>query len=205
MQKERGGINHPNFQNLKGKISGQLTINTFINKPKLNGKTQWLWECTCSCGNVIYVRTSRLNGVEAKQERCKICQHKINSKNRVLSNYKQIRNFLFGQYKQKAKSRNYNFDLTFEQFDKLIQKDCYYCGQNPEEHKGDLIRLQEIVPFKRNGIDRINSSKGYSMNNIVPCCTMCNFAKLHYSIEEFETWLKRLYNYQKEVKQLNVF
>lgn len=43
----------------------------------------------------------------------------------------------------------------------MIQQNCYYCGQEPEIHKGDLIRLQEKEPFKRNGIDRIDSNEGY--------------------------------------------
>lgn len=205
MQKIRGGVNHPNFQDLTGKINGQLTIVKYVNRPKPNGKAQWLWECNCSCGETIYVRTARLNGTEASQERCKKCQYKINSKNRVLLNYMQIRNFLYFQYQQKAKKRNNEFNISFEDFDKMIQQNCYYCGQAPEAHKGDLIRLQEKEPFKRNGIDRVDSNKGYTLDNIVPCCTMCNFAKLHYSIDEFSEWLKKLYKYQTKVKQLNVF
>ncbi len=205
MKNQRGGIKHPKFQNLQGLIKGELTIVKYVNKPKSTGKAHWLWECNCICGNVIYVRTARLNGTEASQERCKKCQNKINSKNRVLSNYMQIRNFLYGHYKQKAKKRNYEFSLDFDHFDSLIQKNCYYCNQKPEEHKGDLIRLQEKIPFKRNGIDRKDNNIGYTIENSVPCCTMCNFAKLNFSLEEFSNWLQRLYNYQKEVKQLNVF
>lgn len=204
MENQRGGTSHPQFQDLKGKINGQLKINKFVNRHKENGKSQWLWECNCNCGEIIYVRTSRLNGIEASQERCKKCQHKINSKNRVLSDYKQIRNFLFGHYKRKAKFRNYEFSLNFEQFDKLIQCDCYYCGREPEIHKGDLRRLQEKEPFKRNGIDRSNNDLGYTVENSVPCCTMCNFAKLNFSIDEFSNWLKRLINYQKINKTLKI-
>lgn len=70
MQKLRSGINHPNFQDLTGKVNGQLTIVKYVNRPKPDGKAQWLWECNCSCGETIYVRTARLNGTETSQERC---------------------------------------------------------------------------------------------------------------------------------------
>jgi hypothetical protein len=35
--------------------------------------------------------------------------------------------------------------------------------------------------FRWNGIDRIDSSKGYVPGNVVPCCTVCNIMKLDHS------------------------
>lgn len=205
MQKERGGRNHPRFQDLTGQVNEELTIIDYVNKPKSNGKAQWLWKCECKCGKIIYVRTARLNGVEAKQNRCSKCQTPLNAKKRILPDYGAIRNGLYLKYKTKSLDRGYEFNITFEEFDNMLQKNCYYCGEEPESHYSDLHILREKTPFKRNGIDRIDNTKGYIINNCVPCCTMCNYAKLHFSIEDFSKWLKRLYKYQKKFKQLNVF
>ena len=48
------------------------------------------------------------------------------------------------------------------------------------------------------GIDRIYSTKGYSVNNCVPCCTMCNKMKLNYSLEDFKTQISKIYHYSIE-------
>lgn len=45
-----------------------------------------------------------------------------------------------------------------------------------------------------NGIDRINSKKGYTLDNTVSCCSTCNTAKLNMSLEDFKTWIIKIYN-----------
>ena len=45
------------------------------------------------------------------------------------------------------------------------------------------------------GIDRVDSSKDYNIDNVVPCCAMCNLAKRNYSDEDFLKWIKRVYEY----------
>jgi hypothetical protein len=198
MCKERGGKNHPKFQDLSGKFNGNLEIIKYVNVSKLTENAKWLWECKCSCGEIIYVRTARLNGTEAFQERCRKCQVPLNAKKRILPDYGAIRNGLFLKYKNKSIVRGYEFNLTFTEFDKLIQQDCYYCGQIPEIHPSDLHILREETPFKRNGIDRKDNNLGYTKENSVPCCTMCNFAKLNFSINQFSEWLNRIYKYQNK-------
>jgi hypothetical protein len=49
--------------------------------------------------------------------------------------------------------------------------------------------------FTYNGIDRIDNSQGYIIDNVVPCCTKCNIAKGRQSIQEFKEWIYRAYAY----------
>lgn len=198
ISKTRGGKNHPRFQDLTGKINRDLKILEYINTALFNKIAKWRWKCECVCGKIIYVRTARLNGTEAKQERCKKCQSTINGKKLILSDYLSIKNALFSVYKNKAQKRKLEFILTFEEFNNLIKQNCYYCGKEPEIHAGDLYKLNEKEPFKRNGIDRKNNFIGYIIGNCVPCCTMCNFAKLHFSMQEYSDWLKRLYKFNNK-------
>jgi uncharacterized Zn finger protein len=63
-------------------------------------------------------------------------------------------------------------DLTPEDMRDLIDKPCYYSGR-----LGD--------PIKGNGIDRIDSMKGYVKGNVVTCDKDVNFAKRQLSQKEF--------------------
>ena len=95
-------------------------------------------------------------------------------------------------YKDGAKSRNLDFSLSKEDFTKLVEQNCVYCG-NPPVTK-EYITTHKTY-YTVNGIDRIDSSKGYSIDNCVPCCTMCNTMKLNYSKSEFLNHIKRIHNF----------
>ena len=75
----------------------------------------------------------------------------------------------YKKYKAGAKRRQISWDLTIEQFLEYWQEPCIYCGD-------------EIETI---GLDRVNNDKGYSIDNIVPCCYMCNLMKRATGKEEF--------------------
>jgi hypothetical protein len=62
-----------------------------------------------------------------------------------------------------AKARKVEVTLTMDEFRQLNARDCVYCG-------GDL-------PFAGYGLDRKDSSRGYTLDNVVPCCRVCNRIK----------------------------
>jgi hypothetical protein len=37
----------------------------------------------------------------------------------------------------------------------------------------------------RNGVDRVDSGRGYTVDNCVPCCKFCNLMKRNYTPEFF--------------------
>ena len=55
-------------------------------------------------------------------------------------------------------------------------------------------RLSDHV-LKCNGIDRVDSSKGYTLENSVPCCKYCNIAKHTMTSTEFYAWVRRVYEF----------
>lgn len=85
-------------------------------------------------------------------------------------------------YKKNAIKRNIDFQLTKEDFYTITSQPCYYCG--------DLKNY--------NGIDRIESNKGYYKNNCVPCCEYCNKMKLDYSIDFWLNHMKKILSYYGE-------
>jgi len=69
----------------------------------------------------------------------------------------------------KARKRNIPVTLTLEQYVELVRRNhCAYCG-------GDL-------PPAGSGLDRKNSSLGYTFENCVACCRACNEIRGHDNI-----------------------
>ncbi len=73
-----------------------------------------------------------------------------------------------------AKKRNLSFELTEDEFDAVTgrKSTCTYCGRNPANGK-------------RHGIDRLDISKGYVLDNCVTACGDCNIAKGTRSASDF--------------------
>lgn len=119
-----------------------------------------------------------------KQHRRKISIAK--SGNHVVTAFNQV----YGNYKYQARKRNHRFELTKEQFRKIVRSDCFYCGRPPQQYqkyKGEK--------FIYNGVDRMDNNKGYILSNCVPACMQCNWAKMNFTIQEFMAWVKRVYEY----------
>jgi hypothetical protein len=85
----------------------------------------------------------------------------------------------FNCYKSAAKVRSLSFNLTFEQFMTFWQKPCFYCGN----------AIEKI------GIDRVDTKNGYSMDDCVSCCSICNRMKMDHSVEKFLEHCRRILSF----------
>jgi hypothetical protein len=86
----------------------------------------------------------------------------------------------FRTVRRLAQGRGLKTTITLLQYSKIIAKNrCYYC-------KGTL-------PVAGAGLDRIDSSKGYTLSNVRSCCEICNKAKNDLPEKEFRAWARRLY------------
>jgi hypothetical protein len=45
------------------------------------------------------------------------------------------------------------------------------------------------------GIDRIDSNLYYTIDNVVPCCLICNIAKNRMTQQQFKSWIIEAYEY----------
>lgn len=109
-----------------------------------------------------------------------------------------LRKAIFVEYKSNAQHRKHPFELTFEKFNELISQPCAYCGSTPEIKNGGHLESRKRLDqpdLYTNGIDRIDSTKGYTLDNCVPCCSKCNKMKNTYTKEEFLDHIKSIYNY----------
>jgi hypothetical protein len=83
--------------------------------------------------------------------------------------------------KNSIKNRNLEFTLEFSEYWDLKSKPCYYCGESD----------------KTIGIDRIDSKKGYTKENCVSSCGVCNIMKHISKIDDFINQCEKITNYQK--------
>ncbi len=73
--------------------------------------------------------------------------------------------------------------MTIKEFTKIIEKPCKYCGEN-----------------SRYGIDRIDNEKGYTKENSVSCCKLCNFMKKALTQKDFLNHIKKIYEWNEKSK-----
>lgn len=104
----------------------------------------------------------------------------IKQKAWALRNYNKI---LFNSVKNRAKKRNLEFSLTLE--DIVIPEFCPILGIK-------IIPMGNREQGHGASVDRIDSSKGYTKDNILLCSLRANMLKSNGTIEEFESLLKFL-------------
>ena len=102
---------------------------------------------------------------------------------------------LFQSFATTRRSRNLCWELTRDQaVSQWPNECCHYCNAAPSQSRsGSKSRPQDAVKF--NSLDRLDSALGYTIDNVVPCCKICNFAKNTMSVEEFRAWLSRVYGH----------
>ena len=101
---------------------------------------------------------------------------------------------VYCQYRLNAKRIDRVFSINEAQFLKITQKPCQYCGAKPV----NVGKSQcDSGDFIYNGLDRSDNSKGYTANNIVPCCKKCNRAKSRMTSGEFIELCNQVIKYQR--------
>lgn len=152
------------------------------------GDTRY-YKVLCENCNSISIKT--YHNILSNNQTCRIC--KGNSRKATLQ---APRNVLLKSYKDHAVQRGLDFNLTDEEFDSLIFSKCYYCGSEPTSSNYVNNRINRTKEeFKVTGIDRINSDLGYTIDNCVPCCKICNKMKLNYSDDFFKAHITKIYNH----------
>lgn len=141
------------------------------------------WDCTCSCGGEHSVRGDMLRS--GKITHCGCQKKKIASECKKLPEGVAHINIALHFYKKGAKDRRLIFDLTREQFIKLISGSCNYCGIKPTIENVIYARKELSSLFPMNGIDRVDSTKGYFIDNTVSCCKKCNQIKMDMTMDDF--------------------
>jgi len=178
------------FIDLTGKRFGKLTVIEF----SYNVGTNYLWKCLCDCGKEKLISGSSLR--KGVTNSCGCLHFEVTA----LLEGEASFNFLFGIYKRNAKRRDISFEIEKEFFRKTTKENCFYCNREPSQ----VIHSNNTNgSYIYNGLDRINSKLGYSEENIVACCQVCNWRKSNASYDDFIDWIDSVYTtiHNKEQKK----
>lgn len=180
-------------EDLSGMKFGRWTVIEFSNYDE---NRNLHWKCKCDCGTEKITIGKNLKSGYTNS--CG-CLQINNRRNALLKNGSTYAfNTLFYSYKRGAKQRGFNFELDENKFKELTQQNCYYCGCKPNQIKKVKSTSEN---YTYNGIDRLDSLEGYTVENSVSCCGTCNFAKREMSEQDFFTWIERVYNYSIKNKE----
>lgn len=133
----------------------------------------------CGKNDVEFAKTKR--GTQSRF--CVGCYSKLraveDTRHRKVS--KQTPEVYYADYKRDAARKKRLFELTLDEFRSIISKPCAYCGK--------------IEELEYNGVDRIDNSKGYIIDNCAAACKMCNLMKSDHAASDFKNHCKAIHSY----------
>ena len=189
-------------QDLTGRRFGMLTVEA-IAPEKYNNERVYI--CRCDCGCTIKAAGSHLKRKTHKLDHCG-CKGAFRngksapgqrgiggwnmSKQVIKNNPKTALNSLYANYRTGATKRGYSFLLTKKQFYELTQQNCHYCNASPSSK---YSRGEHSLIY--NGVDRKDNDKGYTPDNTLPCCGVCNQAKSDMAYNDFLEWVEKVYTH----------
>ncbi len=171
---------------------------------KYGSKTPVLWWCKCDCGTEFMVPAKRLVDTHAPMS-CGCATYAFiaaGSEKRRHPRRASL-NLQYTTHKTNAKNRGY-FPLSREEWEKIVFLPCRYCGEidnrgrqksRAANNKYSKFTVEEEAAYTVavNGVDRIDSQRGYEIDNCAPCCSMCNSMKNGYTEADFFQRVKRVY------------
>lgn len=157
------------FIDIRGKRFGKLVAVKYLG----NG----MWKFRCDCGKMVQRGVTRiLRKYRRLVERSCGCLLVEAKRNGAMSG-----RTLYLKYKYGASKRGLCFAISDPWFLNLTQQPCYYCGVLPsQKHQPRKVWGR----FTYNGIDRLDNKRGYTMDNCVPCCKVCNTMKMGMGVND---------------------
>lgn len=138
----------------------------------------------CQCGRERSVQVSNLASGGTRS--CGYYPCVDRNVNKRLAPGEQAATVIYLNYRASGRE----FTLTREQFDTLTAMPCHYCGTPPSNRTRDR---NGDGAFVYSGLDRVDSTGGYTIGNVVPACVVCNRAKTDMTLEAFYEWIEAIW------------
>ena len=173
---------------LKNKYN-KLTPLKFLGYIKLKRGWTSVFRCQCDCGTIVNILGPKLTGKNPKNMRQTCGCIELGHKNSRFRGYGEISLEKWAAIKSSAIKRNIPFNITIQQIWELFLKQNRRCALTGETLSFNISQRQ------RNGtasLDRIDSSHGYSIDNIQWVHKDINFMKQTLSQEKFFEWCRKI-------------
>lgn len=125
---------------------------------------------------------------------CKICHNtrarkwfKENRKRslKVKSKYNRTIEGKYAMLRGAAKQRGLELRISLEEYVEILKENkCHYCDAS-------------LLGSAGHSLNRVDSDKGYLVNNVMPCCKFCNRIMSDFTKEELKT---RVYKIIKRMR-----
>lgn len=181
-----------------GQRSGRLVFVQPTSEKKNNAV---VWELLCDCGQTTFKQGDAVSSGNITSCGCL-------PKETASANGKKTRKQhpMISTAKNTWSATYKNGDIDFDTFFTLSQLDCHYCGRQPYRTTNIYVPLArkgkpvsdyaiENGNFTYNGLDRIDSSKAHTKDNVVPCCYDCNSMKSDMPYDKFIIIIKLIYHH----------
>jgi hypothetical protein len=145
------GVESKQLENLVGQRFGLLTVKRFAER-KSGQRCQWV--CVCECGNEKIVPAIRLKNGQTKS--CGCAWRKIGEESCRWKGFEEISGKFWSKIQHSAVSRKLSFTLSKQEVWDLFIKQNRLCA----------LSSIPLVMGDNASIDRIDSFKGYSLDNV---------------------------------------
>jgi transposase len=179
------GLTTSNFRSTKpGQRFGSLeVIEPIAPRKTYKGHLEARSRVICDCGREKEVFNHDLRSGNSKSCGCRIQARKAEAP------YVRI----FSAYRSNAKDRKMVWELSLIQMMHLISLPCAYCKSLTSNvlrgRRSGISTRVKILEYM--GIDRVDSSIGYVLGNVLPACKSCNLGKSSQSLKLFSEWVGR--------------
>lgn len=176
---------------IKGKKFGKLTVVEFSHLTKWKHAT---WKCKCDCGREIFTQTRLLR--DGSKTNCGAwCeQRNLAKKHPNWKGFGEISLSQFHHIKKDAISRGIHFDIGIEFMSNLFLKQNRRCAlSNVEISMGSY---KKKVNDKTASLDRIDSSLGYTVDNVQWVHKDINKMKWDFKMDRFLELVEKIHNHK---------
>jgi len=151
---------------LVGKKFGFFTVIEKIGTKGKKGRESIFWKCECKCGNIRELPTKSINREDQISCGCYIKTKEFSRKNKHWNGYGDIHGKFWSNIIRGAKARGHDFNITIKFAWELFLKQNQKCALSGIE----LIFARSVREWWHGGttasLDRIDSSKGYTEDNV---------------------------------------
>jgi len=176
-----------------GKTTGMLTVVAFARKEPYLNRYTYIYECLCECGNTIFLPRTSLLTPHTKS--CGCIKELVHRKehNPSWRGVGDISSTMYRYFKTMARSRKLVFDLSKQQLWDLFVKQGKCCALSGVPLVFDPV-TSNISPNTSASLDRIDSSKGYTLDNVQWVHKEINWMKNRFSQDTFIRWCSLVTN-----------